>query len=144
MCEFVGLDLEMSIKEHYFEVLEYFGELLPFMFEQLAARYADELKAINEQYPFTPFKCKYPVVKITFEEGIQLLKENGVEWPADEDLSTEVERKLGECGNFDLIQSRKSMTLTSTCCTDIPSQQDLSIPCFVKTTLTILALMTSS
>jgi hypothetical protein len=37
----------MSIKEHYFEVLEYFGELLPFMFTQLAERYADELKAIN-------------------------------------------------------------------------------------------------
>ena len=55
-----------------------FGELLPFMFEQLAVRYADELKAINEQYPFTPFKCKYPVVKITFEEGIQLLKDNGI------------------------------------------------------------------
>ena len=31
----------MSIKEHYFEVLEYFGELLPFIFEQLAVRYAD-------------------------------------------------------------------------------------------------------
>ena len=95
MCEFVGLDLEMSIKEHYFEVLEYFGELLPFLFEQLAVRYADELKAINQQYPFTPFKCKYPVVKITFEEGIKLLKENGVEWDVNEDLSTEVERKLG-------------------------------------------------
>jgi aspartyl/asparaginyl-tRNA synthetase len=25
MCEFVGLDIEMTIKEHYFEILEFFG-----------------------------------------------------------------------------------------------------------------------
>jgi len=58
------------------------------------------LKAINEQFEFEPFKCKYPVVKLTFEEGCALLKENGIEWPVNEDLSTEVERKLGEFGNF--------------------------------------------
>lgn len=39
MCEFVGLDLEMAIKEHYMEVLEFFGELLPYVFEGLAKRF---------------------------------------------------------------------------------------------------------
>ena len=33
MCEFVGLDLEMAIKEHYYEVLDLFGELFPFIFK---------------------------------------------------------------------------------------------------------------
>jgi hypothetical protein len=40
---------------------------------------------------------------LTFEEGVALLKENGIDWPVNEDLSTEVERKLGEFGNFLLI-----------------------------------------
>lgn len=64
----------MAIKEHYFEILDFFGELFPFIFNGLETRYARELKAINEQFEFEPFKCKYPVVKITFEEGIALLK----------------------------------------------------------------------
>ena len=42
----------MAIKEHYMEILEFFGELLPFIFEGLATRYARELKAINEQFEF--------------------------------------------------------------------------------------------
>jgi len=83
MCEFVGMDLEMTIKEHYFEILEFFGELLPFIFENIAKRCEKELKIVNEQFECQPFKCKYPVVKITFEEGVALLKENGIDWKVD-------------------------------------------------------------
>lgn len=86
----------MSIKEHYFELLDFFGELFPYIFNNIEKRYARELEAINQQFEFTPFKCRLPVVKLTFAEGIELLKENGIEWPAMEDLSTEVEKKLGE------------------------------------------------
>jgi aspartyl-tRNA synthetase len=96
MCEFVGLDIEMAIKEHYFEVLDLFGELFPFIFNGLSQRFARELKVINEQFEFEPFKCKYPMVRVTFEEGIALLKENGVEWDVLTDLDTVTERKLGE------------------------------------------------
>jgi aspartyl/asparaginyl-tRNA synthetase len=32
---------------------------------------------------------------LTFEEGVQMLKDKGIEWSVYEDLSTEVERKLG-------------------------------------------------
>lgn len=42
----------MAIKEHYFEVLDLFGELFPFIFKGLQERYARELKAINEQFEF--------------------------------------------------------------------------------------------
>jgi aspartyl/asparaginyl-tRNA synthetase len=58
------------------------------------------LKAVNDQFECQPFKCKYPVVKITYEEGIAILKENGIEWDVNEDLNTETEKKLGEFGNF--------------------------------------------
>lgn len=54
MCEFVGLDLEMTIKEHYHEVLEVFSDLFIYIFDGLKERYAKELAIINEQYPFEP------------------------------------------------------------------------------------------
>lgn len=33
LCEFTGLDMEMTIKEHYFEVLDMLADLLVFIFE---------------------------------------------------------------------------------------------------------------
>lgn len=95
MCEFTGLDIEMAIKEHYFEALELFGNLFGYIFEGLVKRYGNELEAINKQYPFEPFKFKYPVVKLTFEEGIALLAEEGIKWDVMEDLDTPTEKKLG-------------------------------------------------
>jgi len=32
LCEFTGLDMEMEIKEHYFEVLDLLADLLAFIF----------------------------------------------------------------------------------------------------------------
>lgn len=48
MCEFVGLDLEMEIKEHYFELLDTMGDLFVSIFKGLETRYAKELAAINK------------------------------------------------------------------------------------------------
>ena len=67
-----------------------------FIFKGLENKYAKELKAINEQFEFEPFKVAYPPLKLTYAEGIQLLKENGIEWDVNEDLSTPVEKQLGE------------------------------------------------
>ena len=39
MCEFVGLDLEMAIKEHYFEVLDVIGNLFFYIFKNLNERF---------------------------------------------------------------------------------------------------------
>jgi len=68
----------MEFKVHYFEALDMISSLMVFMFENLKARYAKELSVINNQYPFTEFKCKTPVVKLSFREGVQLLKEAGI------------------------------------------------------------------
>ena len=54
LCEFTGLDLEMEIKEHYFEVLDLLGELFYYIFNGLKERYAKELEIVNNQYPFEP------------------------------------------------------------------------------------------
>jgi len=79
MCEFTSLDLEMTIKENYHELLDFLAELSVFMFTGIEQRYATEIKVIKEQFPFEPFKCRTPVLKLTFEEGIKLLHEAGVE-----------------------------------------------------------------
>ena len=95
LCEFTGLDLEMEIKNHYFEVLDLIGELMVFMFKNIKERYARELAVISQQYPFEEFKCCDPVLKINFKEGIKLLHENGIAQDPLQDLSTETEKALG-------------------------------------------------
>lgn len=95
LCEFTGLDMEMEFKNHYFEVLDIIGELMVFMFTEMKTRYARELGVINDQYPFEEFKCANPVVKINFKEGVQLLKEAGIDQDPLEDLDTPTEKALG-------------------------------------------------
>jgi len=70
LTEFTGLDMEMEIKEHYFEVLDVLADMLVYLFKGIETRYASELEAIGKQYPFEAFKCKTPVVRIHFKEGV--------------------------------------------------------------------------
>jgi len=95
MCEFTGLDIEMTMKENYHELLDFFGEMFGYIFKGLETTYAKELATINEQFPFEPFKFKYPVVKLTFEEGVKLLLEKGIEQDPTDDLTTVHEKILG-------------------------------------------------
>jgi len=86
----------MSFNEHYYEVLDVFSDLFSFIFEGLETRYRDELKAVAMQYPFEPFKHCKPALRLTFAEGIAMLKEAGVSITDDHaDLNTEQERALG-------------------------------------------------
>ena len=96
LCEFTGMDIEMAIKESYHEIMDVVGELFCYIFENLEKRFSQELEAIKEQYPFEPFKIKKPIVKLTFQEGVELLKENGIIINPLEDLDTPSEKKLGE------------------------------------------------
>lgn len=48
MCEFTSLDLEMTIKENYHELLDFLGELTAHIFIGIEQRFAKELKVINE------------------------------------------------------------------------------------------------
>ena len=40
---------------------------------------AQELNVINEQYPFQPLKFLPKTLRLPFEEGINMLKEDGLE-----------------------------------------------------------------
>ncbi|KAH6792258.1 Class II aminoacyl-tRNA and biotin synthetases superfamily protein [Perilla frutescens var. hirtella] len=96
LCEFTGLDVEMEIKEHYSEVMDIVDRLFVEMFDSLNEKCAKELEAINTQYPFEKLKYLRKTLRLTFEEGVQMLKEAGIEIDPFGDLNTETERKLGQ------------------------------------------------
>lgn len=96
LCEFTGLDFEMVIKEHYFEVLDVCSELFIYIFQKINEEYEKELAAIQEQHPFEPLKFITPTLRLTYEEGVKMLHDHGVEQGLTEDLSTENERTLGK------------------------------------------------
>ncbi|XP_012848277.1 PREDICTED: aspartate--tRNA ligase, cytoplasmic-like [Erythranthe guttata] len=96
LCEFTGLDVEMEIDEHYSEVMDIVDRLFVTMFDFLNEECSELLEVINRQYPFKPLKYLRKTLRLSFEEGIQILKEAGVEVDPLGDLSTETERKLGQ------------------------------------------------
>lgn len=95
LCEFTGLDFEMEIKEHYFEVLDVIGQVFNYIFEGINERCKPELEAINNQYPFEPIQFLKEPLKLDFREGVKLLEENGYKQDVNEDLDTENEKTLG-------------------------------------------------
>lgn len=97
LCEFTGLDMEMEIKESYFEVMEVIGELFVHIFKGLKKHCAKELEVVGAQFPFKDFEFLEKTLMLTFEEGVKLLKdEAGLNQDLDQDLSTENERELGK------------------------------------------------
>ncbi|GMI09658.1 hypothetical protein TrRE_jg11349 [Triparma retinervis] len=96
LCEFNGMDLEMAINEHYYEVLEVFSDLFIGIFDGLNERCKDELERVREQHPFEDLKYLRPTLRLTYAEGCALLRGAGINQGDLDDLSTENERKLGE------------------------------------------------
>ncbi|CAM8919729.1 unnamed protein product [Rhodiola kirilowii] len=96
LCEFIGLDVEMEIMEHYSEVMDVVDRLFVAMFDDLHESCTEELEVIRKQYPFRNLKYNRNTLKLTFEEGVKMLNEAGVHIDPLGDLNTEAERKLGQ------------------------------------------------
>jgi aspartyl-tRNA synthetase len=96
LCEFTGLDLEMTINEHYHEALDLIGELFVHIFNRLNETCQKEIAAVNAQYPFEPLRFQEKVVRITFNEAHEMLVAAGEEHGPFDDMSTAQERKLGQ------------------------------------------------
>ncbi|CAL4959616.1 unnamed protein product [Urochloa decumbens] len=96
LCEYIGLHVEMEIKEHYFEVCDVLGELFVELFDHLAEKCSAELDMINKQFPCEPLKYHKETLKLRYAEGIEMLKESGFEIEPCDDLSTQAEMKLGQ------------------------------------------------
>uniref|UniRef100_A0A0D9YM46 aspartate--tRNA ligase n=1 Tax=Oryza glumipatula TaxID=40148 RepID=A0A0D9YM46_9ORYZ len=123
LCEFVGLDMEMAIKDHYSEVCDVVDRLFVAMFDHLNKNCAKELEVINRQYPFEPLKYLPKTLRIEYDEGIRMLKEAGVHVEAMGDLNTESEKKLGE-----LVHTKPFYTMP---CSDDPRYSN-SFDVFVR------------
>lgn len=96
LCEFTGLDLEMEIYESYYEVMHIIGNVFNYMFKGLQTRYAEECEAVNQQFPFEPFLFLEEPLMLTFQEGVELLKEAGFEQNPFVDITTTNEKMLGK------------------------------------------------
>ncbi|CAL8098025.1 unnamed protein product [Calicophoron daubneyi] len=95
LTEFVGLDLEMAFHNHYHEVVDLIADMFVNMFRGLQREYDEEIKTIAKQYKSEPFKFLEPTLRLSYKEGIQMLREAGWELGDFDDLSTPAEKFLG-------------------------------------------------
>jgi hypothetical protein len=92
----------MAIEEHYYEVLDIIDDMFKTLWKTLYERYSKEIEIISQFYPHETVLWLEKTPKITFSEGIKLLKEDG--WTDDlgnppseyEDLATRAEIRLGQ------------------------------------------------
>jgi len=96
MCEFIGLDFEMEIKEHYHEVLQVLGNVFVYIFDHLNQHQQAEMAAVAKQYPFEPLKYRphNKTLVVDFRDAVKLLKEAGHEVGELDDFSADNERHL--------------------------------------------------
>jgi len=98
LTEFMGLDLEMAIEEHYHEVMELLDSLFIHIFKTLKGNFKKEIETVGRQFPAEEFKWREGpegTLKLTFAEAVDLLVEDGVERETLDDINTTNERRLG-------------------------------------------------
>jgi aspartyl-tRNA synthetase len=81
LTEFIGLDLEMTIEEHYHEVMELLDGLFLSIFRGLREKYKKEIEVVGKQFPADEFKWREGpegTLKMTFKEAVELLVQDGV------------------------------------------------------------------
>eukprot|EP00316_Scyphosphaera_apsteinii_P023467 CAMPEP_0119306846 /NCGR_PEP_ID=MMETSP1333-20130426/7504_1 /TAXON_ID=418940 /ORGANISM="Scyphosphaera apsteinii, Strain RCC1455" /LENGTH=609 /DNA_ID=CAMNT_0007310263 /DNA_START=14 /DNA_END=1843 /DNA_ORIENTATION=+ len=96
LCEFTGLDMEMSINYHYMEIVHELHKMFVAIFEGLESRCAPQLEAIRKQYPSGPPRCTKEPCVVHWEEAMEMLREAGEDVSGLDDLSTPQERLLGQ------------------------------------------------
>ncbi|KIM48152.1 hypothetical protein M413DRAFT_223063 [Hebeloma cylindrosporum] len=98
MTEFIGLDLEMAIEEHYHEVMEMLDGMLKNIFSGLRSKYRKEIDVVQKQFPADDFKWREGpegTLVLSFKEAVDILVEDGVPREDLDDFSTENEKRLG-------------------------------------------------
>ncbi|KAI6153541.1 hypothetical protein BKA82DRAFT_342755 [Pisolithus tinctorius] len=95
MTEFVGLDLEMAIEEHYHEVRDLIDGMFKAIFKGLKEKYRHEIAVVRQQFEAEEFKWEEETPVLTFKEAVDLLVEDGVDREALDDINTENEKRLG-------------------------------------------------
>ena len=78
MTEFIGLDLEMAIEEHYHEVLELLDSLFKSIFSGLKTKYNGEIEVVRKGFEAEEFTWLDETLRMTFADAAGLLIEDGV------------------------------------------------------------------
>jgi aspartyl/asparaginyl-tRNA synthetase len=157
LTEFTGLDLEMTIENHYHEVVDMLDGALQAIFHGLQKDYRREIETVRKLYPSEDLVFPEKTVRLHFSDGVQMLRDAG--WTDDgheidmyEDFSTRTEKKLGELvkekyntdfyilGAF-LVLALSRSDIEQTNSLLLP---DLSIPCRIQTIPSAPTLATSS
>ncbi|KAF9654373.1 aspartate-tRNA ligase [Thelephora ganbajun] len=95
MTEFIGLDLEMAIEEHYHEVLELLDSLFKSIFADLKEKYKKEIEVVGKCFEAEEFTWLDETLRLTFADAVNLLVEDGVPREDLDDINTENEKRLG-------------------------------------------------
>jgi aspartyl-tRNA synthetase len=97
LCEFTGLDLEMTIRESYFEVMTLIHEMFLHIFKGLNSKFSKELETVRTFFPFIePMLFTEEPLFLTFPEAVKLLNDAGIPQEPLDDFSTENEKALGQ------------------------------------------------
>lgn len=89
LTEFIGLDLEMVIEEHYHEVRDLLDSLFKAIFRGLKDQYAKEIAVVGRQFEAEEFKWRdgpEGTLVLTFKEAADLLVEDGVDRESLDDI----------------------------------------------------------
>ncbi|CAM9750858.1 unnamed protein product [Ascophyllum nodosum] len=95
LCEFTGLDLEMSITDHYNEVILVLHNTFKTIFSGLEQRFEKELEAVRLQYPSEAVAFTEEPLVVHWEDGIKMLRDAGHKVGDFDDLSGAQELALG-------------------------------------------------
>jgi len=93
MTEFTGLDMEMTFKDHYHEVLEVLESLFLHIFRGINERCPRELEAVRAQYPFADLKFGDTALRMRYPEAVALLREHGPAIGAERLAALEAQRE---------------------------------------------------
>jgi aspartyl-tRNA synthetase len=96
LCEFTGLDLEMTIIDHYVETLTVVHNMFKHIFNGLETRWSKELAIVREQYASEPVTFTDEPCIIHWPEAMTILKDSGFDMSDElQDLTGAMELALG-------------------------------------------------
>lgn len=78
LTEFIGLDLEMAIEEHYHEVMELLDSMFKFIFKGITEKYKKEVEVVGKHFEASEFKWREETLVLTYAEAVDLLIADGV------------------------------------------------------------------
>jgi aspartyl/asparaginyl-tRNA synthetase len=91
LTEFMGLDLEMAIEDHYHEAMDLIDGLLKHIFTGLRDAHKREIDVVKKQFPAEDFVWREGpegTLKLTFREAVDILVEDGVERTSLDDIKS--------------------------------------------------------